>query len=812
MMYAIPNNKVLMADCFRVPAPFFTLLCLFLCHSFKAGSQSLSGEIRNKVQEPIPYSVVRLHDIHAGRAVQQALTDSMGKFHLASTTGTFRLEVYSLGCKKYISDTIQIQTGMEPFHLKPILLEPDSDVLNGVEIVADKKKFIEHKHDQLILHLGDSPLAKELTGMEALQLAPGVQVNGSKVTVEGREYTEIWVNGKRSRLDLNTIPAEQIERIEIIANPSAVYDASADAIINIVLKKWANEGFNGQAAGNYRQGFYPGEEAAALLNFNSGSISSHLELSGGNAKTFERSYFLTHYPSSSSRMNEYQTSLNQNVFVNGGGEWKPAKHQLLSIEGEFQKNKSPLSTDLAMYDFYSPQGNRDSTTNSLTNTQSGDYSASLRLNYALMFDTLGRTLTISAEYYTLQETETNKYAFGFQNPDGTTAHSPQTYRSMRTTGATVAAVKGDYSYPINKTHQLALGFKASDPAINSAINFYSSPDPIQPVWAPMPERSSTFQSREQIYAAYLTWNGSWKKWNAQAGLRGERTDGRGTFNAQPRLNYTYADLFPSASIDYSRSKNNQFVLSYSRKIFRPGFSLLNPYISYTGPYTEFVGSPDIKPQYNDNTNFTWIFREKYSVQLFYTHNHNRINQISEQDDLTKTTIYRNINFESENSGCAIDIPVEVCPWLSLKNSASGSFQDDQGTIQGTGFYRQALVFQVSSMQSFKLPYAIRLKSSVTYHSASKWGIVDQGPLTFFGLSLGKTFAGNKLEAAIKAEDIFHTYTETFTVKFSNQDKTGYHVRDMQAIRLMLTWKFEKGKNTTRLETENAAGEEKERVK
>jgi outer membrane receptor for ferrienterochelin and colicin len=788
------------------------VLWIGLLFPSKIYCQNLLGEVRNKNGQVLPFSLIRVENIHDHKIIAQQMSDSLGVFRISVAPGLLKLEVYALGYSKYRSDSFQVRSREELTKLNPFFLTLDSASLHGVEIVSAKRVFIEYHGDKAILNLGDMPIAAELTGAQALQLMPGVMANGSSFTIVGKGHTEIWLNGKPTRLDLNSIPATQIERIEIIENPSGAYDANIEAIINVVLKKWSQDGFSGQFSGNYRQGFYPGGEGSTLINGNSGKWISHVTMTGASSKTYEQSYQLNYFPSILNEVNQQQVTTGQNLFLNAGTEWKPSIHQTMDLEAEVKKERSPLSTDNSLYNFYSSKSFADSSTNSLTKTQSGDLSGSIRLSHTATLDTMGKMLNLCMEYYSLQEKETNDYLFQFLNKDGMAQYVDQLYYSQRMSTSTVFAVKGNYIHPLSKSQKIDVGFKVSVPGINSVIDFYSAANPSLVKWEHISERSSNFTSREHIYASYITWSGSWKKLEIQSGLRGEYTEGSGAFNSLPQKHYAYSDLFPSTTITYNGSEQHTVILSYSRKINRPDFSMLNPYLAYSGPYSVFVGSPDLKPQYNNNLSLTWLILHKYYVVFFFNHKHNNINQISEQDDLTKITTYRLYNFEAEASGVFINLPVTVCSWLKLNNSGTFCYQKEWGVIQDIGFSGHTLLFQLQAMQTVTLPYSIRFNSTINYRSSAIAGIIKTGPLAYYGFSFGRSFAKNKLDLALKAEDVFHSYTDTYTVRFGNQDKSGYHKRDMQSLVLSLAWKFEKGRKANASELENAAEDEKSRVK
>lgn len=803
----------------KISVKRFIKLILILVWILPCGllGQKLRGTLKSKLYEGISYAVVSLKRWENGSVRAQCLSDSLGRFQLSvKDSGTYQLFVQAIGFKIYRGNALQLNGSQGEKELKPIILEEDNLNLRGVEITAKRPPLLQIKDDMIILNLGNNPLVKEMTAMEALLLAPGVHLSEGTVSLSGRTNTEIWVNGRPSKLKLDMIPADQVERIELIQNASSAYDAHTEAVINVILKRWAREGVFGQVHSNCRQGFYGGISGGGLVNMNYKNITGFLDAEGGSVKTFDDSYFSMGFPMANpplrSTHTQNQISLDNTCSLNGGLDWMIKKGHSIGFSGEYSRTSSPNHTDRNKYTFYPGAGNHiDSLTNSMQVSNSLQEDASFRLSYTGSFDTLGKSLALLIECYSVQQSPTTQYHYSFLNPDGSLQHPNQGFLSMNPLNGSILAAKADYCYPFSQNQKLIAGCKFSMPSLNSKFNFYTATDPSESNWSLLQERGNVFHSHEQIAAGYVLWSGQWKNWNTQAGIRTENTTGAGTFNNNPLLSYSYLDFFPSASVNYAGSENHRINFSYSRKIDRPTFEYLNPYTEYSGPYSVFRGTPGLLPQYNDNLSLNYIFHETYSITGFYNHNHNKFNQFPSQNDTTKLTIFRILNFESENAGISTEIQTKVNSWLTLINTIYGFYQKETGTLYDVNFNREAWMLEASALQIISLPNGWRIKSLFKYTSPGKFEIVNTGALYTYAASIGKSFLNKHLDIAIKAEDIFKTYTETFIVKFSNQDISGYHIRDRQCIRLLVSWKFEKGRKTEIQESGSATEEEKGRL-
>jgi ferric enterobactin receptor len=787
------------------------LFLVNLFFSYKLNGQNIQGHIIDQDKQPIPYAVIRIKNVTSNLIEAQGLSDTLGKFNFPVKNGRYVLLITSIGFTPYSEDTINLTTS-ENFDIDPIVLQLDKKSLKEV-VITGRKNLIEQKGEKIIMNIANSTLNTGMSAAEALQFAPGVDASGGAVKISGRQNTEIWINGKPSKLNLNNIPTDQIERIEIIQNPSVKYDAAVEGIINVVLKEWATKGLNGQVYGIYRQGVYPGGSGGGILNYNAKNILVYVDVDVENQKSYDKSYSSSKYdltnPPIVVNTLENQVWKSQSAFVNGGLDWHVNTKNLVSLSGEYKKNYTPFYSNQGRYDFYTLDNNHhDSTTNISDQAKLNNDNVSLRINYTGSFDSLGKALDVSVEYFLLNNQENYLYNFQFLKPENTPLRADEDFKSNNILKSEVWAVKLNYTQPLNKSQQLTIGGKISNPGINSNMNYY-----YQNIenWLPIMDRTSEFNSSEYISAAYLSWNGTWKKLSAQTGLRAEYTVGHGVFNGNSKQSYDYLNYFPSGLINYAFSEKHKVSLSYSRKIQRPDFAMLNPYINYTGPYTIFVGSPELKPQYNDNYNLTYTVLNTYSFVLYHNQNHNRINQISEQYDDTRTILYRNINYESSNTGISTNLPLHLASWLSSNNSIAVFYQRERGTVQSQPFDRQTVAAEIASLETITLPHKWKIQLLNSYHSPSKWGIVNQKGYFIFTAAVGRSFFNNQLTFSLKGEDIFKTSRENFYVEFANQNKTGYHVRDRQCIKLSVKYRFDKGKKRARVDSEKAAEDEKNRL-
>lgn len=788
------------------------LSCLvtFLFSFMSLYGQNIKGVIIGNDKNPVPFAAVIVKDLNSNQIKCQVLSDTLGQFECSLSEGIYEVQIAALSYEKYKSDTIEISKVKLKVDLNPIILKASDQLLKEV-VIKGRQNLIELKNDMVVMNIANSPLATGMTVAEALQFAPGVDASSGSVKILGRQNTEIWINGKPSKLNLNNIPTDQIQRIEIIQNASVKYDASTEGIINVVLKEWTIKGINGQLYSIGRQGVYAGVSSGGLLNYTSKKAVVYLNVDAGNEKSYDKSYFNTNYflanPPVITETYQNQVWTTSNIFANAGIDWKINNRNQISISGEFGEDKTPNYVEQSKFIFYNQKHLEDSTTYSTNDANFDNSNIAVRLNYTGIFDSLGKSLDVSLESMLVNNNEQHIYSFDyFMNNSNI---RDERYRSLNKLNSDVFAAKINYTQPLSSRSQLQLGAKISNPRINSNMNYYYQD--IDSQWTAMHDRHGDFTSSEFIYAGYVSLNTSGKNWSAQSGLRSEYTAGNGSSNSNPRLSYSYLDFFPSASLNYTKFNNHRLSVSYSRKIQRPSFLYLNPYVNYLGPYTLLVGSPDLKPQYNNNFNLTYVLKNKYNFILYYNDNHNRINQISEQYDQNKTTIYRNINYESSNAGVTFTFSLQVTKWLNIMNSINGFYQIESGIIQEEHFNRKSFKAEIVSLETVTLPKAWKIQFLTNYYSPSQWGIVNEKGYIMFTAALGKSLLNNALTISLKGEDIFKSSRENFYVLFENQDKIGYHRRDRNCLKLSVRYRFEKGKKISRQEREKAAEEEKSRI-
>lgn len=538
-----------------------------------------------------------------------------------------------------------------------ILLTEETEQLAELEVKAHRP-LIERQMDKLVMNVSASPFAIGSNGQDVLKRAPGVRIDkDGNITVNGKSV-EVYIDGRPSYLSgeqlkglLQGTAGASIEKIEIITNPSAKYDASGQGgIINIRLKKNMMKGFNGMLAANYG-GMY-------FKNPNTNNTSSTF-LGKGAQRAGKGAYYQNEYVALNLNYRSEKTytaiSLTQ-VYANQGVEFSSYSQQ--PVGADTLRLGSDLHYDLD-YQYYNLRASNDwyiderntlgvilnvpiMKTNmdaqsvgeyctytmlndmllnkSLTNGQQSMFSPqhSANLNYTHTFaDSCAQELTANLDYNRFRSHSLNRQ----RNQDIETVPGYESLPGLDITTnqiVNIYSAKLDFQSAFCKKGFVETGMKY---ALSQTDNEMTT-DSIFPSPLGGSRRGSGFAYSEHVAALYLT--ASWQfneKFSLKAGLRGEYTYGIGDWKMEGVENYRNSrfDLFPTAFIGYNPGKDWRLSASYTRRIKRPSYYQLNPFRNYVNAHAYQEGNPKLQPEFNNQVDLTVGWSQYISLAANFAH-------------------------------------------------------------------------------------------------------------------------------------------------------------------------------------------------
>jgi outer membrane receptor protein involved in Fe transport len=663
-------------------AAILLLLYIIPCSVSAQQLVKINGVVKD-AKQTLPAATILLYVAKDSSLVSTAMSDNDGKFTFAAAPGKYYILSTSIGYNKTKTAPFQLN-GPTAYLLPTIVLTENSKQLNEVNI-SSSKPVLERRADKLIFNLDATPSAAGLTALEVLRKAPGVTVDHNEnISLAGKSNVLVTLDGKQTYLSgtevvnlLKSMQSSEIESIEIINNPGSRYEAnSTGGIINIKTKKSKAEGFNGSVALgggfnkfvqtnntvnlNYRKKSF---NVFGSYGYNTRKYEEHLHISRVTPGTSDQLYF-------DQQNTEISTGKAHNFKV--GTDFFLSKNHTIGflVKGFLNDRKeSSLSNESIGSSFNKVDSILRTPSYSIGNRKNYTYN----INYKGILDTAGQELSIDADYSTFDGTNDANYINSFFYPDGSFFKDGQSYRNFSPSNIDIKAIKADYTLPINKKLKLEAGVKYADV---KSDNNYVFENHINENWIFDNAKSNRFQYDEKVGAAYTTFSLTLGKTALQAGLRAEKTSSTGTSvttNQETKRNYT--NLFPSLLISHTYNGDNSINFSYSRKINRPNYQNLNPFVFYLDQYTYNEGNPNLKPEYANSLELSYLLKQKYSVSLNYSHTSDVITQVLLQNEVRKSMYQTVLNLaSSEVASLTFNFPVTLTKWWNMNNNVLGYYK------------------------------------------------------------------------------------------------------------------------------------------
>lgn len=774
-------------------------------------------------RKPVEFANVTLHRAADSVLVKGGLTDERGRFALENLPeGHFFVRATQVGFAPYRSPAFGLNAGAATLDLSEIQLTETAKTLAEVSVRATKP-FIEKQLDKIVVNVENSIVAAGSSALEVLQRAPLVTVDqDDRLSLKGRQGVIVMIDGKITPLSgsdlgnyLKGLPAGSVEKIELITNPSAKYDAAGNAgIINIRLKKDQRLGLNGSANASYGQGFY--EKVAAGLNLNYrdrkwnyfGSYNYNLR-KGFNNLILYRKYRVDGQLTGVYDQNNFMLFPFNTHTMRGGADYSVSKKTTLGVllNGVVNRLDPRSDNETNILDGREQVAGRFTTSSRNTNRWNN---GSANLNLKHTFDSTrnggsGRELTADLDYARYQ----NQVDQNFRTQFYDIADRPTRFNHLiGDLGGylDIASVKADYTHPLGKQAKLEAGFKSSLVTTDNDVKFFNRVDNMDLF---DPAQSNHFVYRENINALYANYHRDWKTLSLQLGLRGEQTVADGNqMTTGETFHRNYFQVFPSLFLKKTLSKNHDLSASLSRRIDRPSYRQLNPFRLFLDPTTFQEGNPFLLPQLTYSAEFSHTYRQKLTTTLSYSRTTNNITSVLLQNNETRVTFQTDRNLAVFNYyALSLSAPLQVTKWWNSNTTLLGFYGQYVGELAGAQLRNGAPTFNLNTTNSFTLPKSYTAEVSVFYQARQVYGISTLEPI--FNLSLGVQKAILKKAGTLRLNVTDVTYTGNFrgSTQFANIDETFKSRRESRVVTLALTYRF--GKNTVTPARRRNTGSESE---
>ncbi len=780
---------------------------------------SLNGSVTDVQKKPITAATVFLKRAGDSALVKTEITDIAGKFSFDKLPiGKYKITISMLGYQTYRSEVIDFNANQT---LANIPLNLQENMLKGVTI-AGEKRLVEQKIDRTVVNVDAMISAASATAMDILEKSPGVLVdqNGA-ISLKGKSSVTIFIDGKPTYLSgpdldsyLRTLSASNLDQIELMTNPPAKYDAAGNGgVINIKTKKNKVKGFNGGANLSYIQGVYAKTNNSANFNYRNQKINAFGNLSMAANNGFSdldiNRYFLNGGPSVSPnflqnsfirRMGEsYNAKLGLDYYASQNTTFGIGFTGILNPSREKTKNVSKLEN---------ASNGLDSTIVALNNQKRSFENGGVNLNFRRQLGTKGGEWSVDLDYLNYQTNADQIFDNSSYLPNGT-LKGKDILTGDLPGQINIYSAKTDFNNSFGDGYKFETGLKASNIATDNVANYFLTKNNST---SPDYDKTNHFIYKEQISAAYINLNKEFKHFSMQLGLRLENTNANGhqLGNVQKPdslFSRDYTGLFPTAYVLYKLDSTGyqNLNLNYGRRIDRPFYQDLNPFLSPLDKFTYYTGNPFLKPSYSHNVELTYSYK-KLSTTLNYS---KAKDQVGETIEILNGIYYsRPGNLGSTVvKGVSVDGSFDITKMLNFNFSARATNIHTvsnfyTGTLDTKGTY-----YFGRGMFQLKLPKDWSVQVDGSYQSKITSAQFTLGARGRLNLAVAKKLSPSATIRVV-GNDLFYTMINTGVINnLANTNAQWRNEGDSRTVAISFSYRF--GKVISDLRKHNANGAETE---
>ncbi len=782
----------------------------------------ISGVLLDEQGKPMDYATVSLLKAQDSTIVKGTLSNEAGTYafdHVKS--GSYVIKATVVGYQKAASAAFTVTDTTSKVTAPVLKLLPTTHNLNAVSIISSKP-LIERKTDRTVMNVENSVLAAGNSAMDILERAPGVSVDkDDNISLKGKQGVTVMINDKLTYLTsaqlatlLRSTDGTTIQSIEIITNPSAKYDAAGNSgIINIKLKKNKQAGTNGSVTVGTGYGKYWKDNENISLNHKEGNLNIFGSFSHNDNHRFQDigiKRIITDTTGKPTYFNQFSNlpQLTHNNSYRLGADYDLSSKNTIGflVSGYFNGEQDNIDNKTNIGPNFMQV---DSSLHTVSTNHQTFHNIAFNLNDTYKIDTAGQELAVDLDYSNFKNNNTAKYMTDFFLADGSVQHPMAYLGNLTPSNIDIRTGKVDYTNPLTKSIKLESGLKFSD--VKTDNNLLETLSPSVPY-----QSNNHFIYDEMIDAGYVNLSKDYKNTSIQAGLRAEYTSSTATgdsLNITQTIPRHYLNLFPSVFINHTINDKNEVGFSYSRRIDRPQYDNLNPFVYHLDPYTYQKGNPYLKPQYTNNFEFNYTYNKSLNISLGYSRTTDVITEVPGTDPATKVSFVTQQNLQTQNS-YTINIyePYTIAKWWTGNVNATGFYLGFKSNgLEGGNLDRGQSAFQIRTTQTFLPVKGYKIEVTSDYQSALTYGLFYVKPQYGTDAGISHSFANKKANLKFSVSDIFNTRTNNVSSNYQSTNLDIYQKRESRIARLTFTYNFGNNKIKAR-QHHTGDDDEKGRVK
>lgn len=785
---------------------------------------SLRGSLRSLDGKPLEFANVLLLRASDSSLVKGGLSDDQGRFAFTEVRpGAYRLRAQQLGYRDGRSAVVQVVGGTAPLELPPLVLVPAAQQLGEVQVTG-RQPVIERQIDRTVVHVDQLPAVAGGSAYDVIRSAPGVTVTASDaISMMGKSGVLVLIDDRPVRLSqeallnmLRNMPAESVQSLEVITTPPAKYDAEGNAgILNLRTKQRRQPGWSVDLTGRGAQGRYARYSGGAVVGIKQKAIDLNGSYFLGRTRSFED---ITQYAAQRAPGQALPAELRSASHEVHTARYHDAKGQLDVKTGP----KSSAGLVANAYWLANPALGT-ATTQALTGPQVSDTTVQTQSHrdnsssnysvdgyYTVRLDSTGKSISFDANYARFQVDQQQDFTNQtYHQPLGQVLGPAQLLRSQLAGSTRIHSLKADVTLPF-PTFKLETGAKYSRVLAANDFRFQREQNGG---WQTDNLRSNQFDYQESIYAAYGSVSKDWAKVSLQLGLRGEYTRTLGVSRTtQTSTRNNYFQLFPTVYVQYKPSADQQFNLSYSRRIERPAYSSLNPFLFYQSQYFSNQGNPFLQPSFTDAVEWTAVLKHDLSVAPFFNYTSRFSSEYPLQNLATRETTYTfgNLGY-SYNYGVTVVAPFSLGKRWKVDNNLTAYNQVFQSTYAAEPQHRRLFVYNLSVTNSFTMTPHLTAQLSGYYNSPTIQGFYRSASYYALNTGFALKVLDSKANLSLSLADIFYTERGAADIHYANQNFGFYRRNDTRLLRLAFTYKLGNTGLAKKSQREGAGQEERNRA-
>jgi len=799
------------------------LLMLITFSTYAQNELSISGKVLNHVNQPITGANVSLMGLADSSIILSAVTDIKGNyFFKAVKRGIYKVTITSIGYQRDYRNFNVDST----FKALDIILQPSIVALNEVKITANKP-LIEQKIDKMVVNVDAMLTATGGTALEVLEKSPGVIMGQNGIITLKGKATTIFIDDKPTYLSgsdlenyLRSLPSASLDQIELMTNPSSRYDAAGNGgVINIRTKKTKIVGINGGINLGYIQGNYARTNNSFNVNYRNNKINISENLSYITTNSYSDLDINRHFQNS---IGETTSNFLQNSFTRNTGQSITSRLGLdyyvsdkttlgISLTAISRPNKQKAIVNSQFLN----EANQLDSTIVANNNQDGTFkNTNVNLNYRHQYNKEGGALTVDVDYLNYDMGRQQSFTNSSYLRNGMLTNNELLTGDLPT-DIKIYAAKADYSHPFKNGIKLSLGAKSNITLTDNEANYFYT---VANVKIPDYSKTNHFNYRENINAVYISANKEFKRLTVQAGLRMESTFSKGhqLGNVQKRdstFNRNHTGLFPTLYLQYKLDTmgNNLIGINYGRRIDRPYYQDLNPFISPIDKFTYYTGNPFLNPSYSNSIELSHTYKSRLTTTLSYSKTSDQVNETIEILDGIYYSRPGNIG-QSVFKSLSVNGNFDLLPWFNVNLygqvsniHATGSFYTGYLDTKGTFYY-------IKPQFQFKIKGDWIIQIDGYYQSKVTNVQFVAGTQNRVNAAISKKISTNT-SLKLVVNDLFHSYVNSGTINNLLQTQANYrNVLDTRTAILTLSYRFGKSISGQRKHDETSTNSEQGRVK